>query len=260
MTSNPSSPAPRPPLGPNPDLYPDLVAAGSLAAALVEVATEFGLALGELRQVERNLTYAGVASTAAFREPFSINIGSERRIFLFSAWSRGVELVTGKSTDLREVAEAALAWRNGASLRAIRDQFPFVTVSELAEAHERGPADAVEVKWRWLRESAAGKSPIEGIGLLVEAAYAEPKLRQLYPYTSHWTLCFTTCTGYPFTREVPFVDPLHDGRYRVSRPDRVSVIGETDSAEEAIAMVVDNLPADLGPAVAGTARDMKGEA
>ncbi|AUY54370.1 hypothetical protein EH183_21530 [Streptomyces sp. CB01881] len=100
--------------------------------------------------------------------------------------------------------------------------------------------------------------PFPTVRDLVEAAHAEPKLRQLYPFTSHWSLHFTTCTGYPFTWVVPFVDPLRDGRYRVCGPDRGTVIGEADTAEQAIALVISHLPTSIGPAVAGTARDLVG--
>jgi hypothetical protein len=256
MTSKPSPSGQRPPLRPNPDLYPDLAAAGSLAAALEKVATELGLALGEAVRKDTSLIWAGIASTAANRQPLSINIGSVERWFLFSGWSQGVELIRGASKDLHEVAQIALAWRNGATLHEMRDVSAAVTFTELGEAHERGPAEAVAVKWRLLRDEMQEEIPFEAVRTLVEAAFAEPKLRQLYPFTSHWSLHFTTCTGYPFTWKVPFVDPLRDGRYRVNGPHRGAVIGEADTADEAVAMVVAHLPDDIGPAVAGTANDM----
>ncbi|RAG83823.1 hypothetical protein DN069_20450 [Streptacidiphilus pinicola] len=101
--------------------------------------------------------------------------------------------------------------------------------------------------------------PFPAVRDLVEAAYAEPKLKQLYPFTSHWGLHFSTCTGWPFTWVVPFIDPLRDGRFRVSGPNRRTVIDEADTAAEAIDIVVAHLPDNLGPAFAGTASDMKRE-
>ncbi|MCM2578712.1 DUF6193 family natural product biosynthesis protein [Streptomyces sp. MTZ3.1] len=44
---------------------------------------------------------------------------------------------------------------------------------------------------------------------------------------------------------------------RVGGPSRGTVIGEADSAGETIALVEDGLPADCGPAVAGTAPDLR---
>ena len=238
---------------PDPVLYPDLVAAGGLQAALRRAAADLGLDLGEAPGSQAGAD--GRSGPAAHRQPLTIHLGSEQRSFIVSGWSRGVELVRGRTDDLSEVARAAAAWQSGASLHQLSDLCPFVTFGELAEAHERGPADAVAVKWRLLRESMRGGVPVATVRELVEAAFAEPKLRQLYPFTSHRSLHFTTCTGYPFTWVVPFVDPLLDGRFRVCGPSRRAVIGETDTAQEAVALVVRHLPADIGPAVAGTARD-----
>ncbi|MBY8877992.1 DUF6193 family natural product biosynthesis protein [Actinacidiphila acidipaludis] len=241
---------------PDPVLYPDLVAAGGIDAALRRIASDLGLDLGE---VPGGAGYAGGGPARsgpdAYRQPLTVHLASEERAFIVSGWSRGVELVRGRTPDLHQVARAAAVWRSGASLHELRALCPFVTFGELAEAHERGPADAVAVKWRQLRESLHGGVPSPTVRSLVEAAFAEPKLRQLYPFTSQRSLHFTTCTGYPFTWVVPFVDPLQDGRFRVCGPSRRAVIGETDTAEEAVALVVRNLPADIGPAVAGTARD-----
>ncbi|MBT2234440.1 DUF6193 family natural product biosynthesis protein [Nonomuraea sp. NEAU-A123] len=221
------------------------------------VAATLGLSLGKVLQSDSDpLRWAGIASTTAGREPYSINIGSVERWFIIEAWCQGVRLISGSTPDLAEIARGTDAWRNGARLCEIQREAPFIQVSELAKAHERGPADAVTVKWRLLRESVQ-ESPIQGVLPLVEAAYAEPKLRQLYPFTSHWSLHFTTCTGYPFSWDAPFVDPMGDGRYRVCGPSRGIVIGEADTAEEAIAMVVGGLPADSGPAFADTANDLQ---
>ncbi|MEV8425664.1 DUF6193 family natural product biosynthesis protein [Streptomyces niveus] len=93
-----------------------------------------------------------------------------------------------------------------------------------------------------------------GFGELVEAAHAESRLRQLYVFSSQWTLGFSSCTGYPFRNEVAII-PSHSGSpFRVKRhPLSDDVLGESTTAEEAVAMAVRHLLTDLGPAVAGTA-------
>jgi hypothetical protein len=102
------------------------------------------------------------------------------------------------------------------------------------------------------REDAA--EPI--IRPVVEAAHAEPALRQLFPFTSHWSLHFTRCTGVPYSRDIPFIAPLGGGRYRVGDPTHGNTLGETDDPRHAISFVLDHLPASCGPAVAGTADDL----
>jgi hypothetical protein len=127
-----------------------------------------------------------------------------------------------------------------------------MTVDDLgqSEADERG--EAVEAKWRMLLQESATEAR------LVEAAYAEPKLRQLFPFTSLRALLFSQCTDYPYTWDIPLIEPRGDGRYLVMAADRVTSLGETDGAAEAVALVVAHLPADVGPAVAGSADDVSG--
>ena len=88
---------------------------------------------------------------------------------------------------------------------------------------------------------------------LIEAAYAEPRLRQLYPFTSHWSLLFSTSTR-PRLSHVPVC--LHVGRgedYVVTMNYLGQILGETATAEEAVSLAADNLPADLGAVRYGAA-------
>jgi hypothetical protein len=162
--------------------------------------------------------------------------------------------VSGSTQDFRAVVHAAVAWRNGLVLHEIQAAALFVKISEVAFAHERGPADAVDLQWRQLQQRAEAEDP-EQLLPLVRAAAAEPRLRQLFPFTSHWALLFTTCTGFPYSHDVPMVAPLENNRYQVIAADRTTHIGEADTAEEAIALVAGALPSDIGPATAGTAED-----
>lgn len=54
----------------------------------------------------------------------------------------------------------------------------------------------------------------------------------------------------------PSVLPQDDGRFRVFVARGGPLLGETDTAEAAVALVVAHLPEGLGPAVAGTADDL----
>ncbi|MFD8692994.1 DUF6193 family natural product biosynthesis protein [Streptomyces sp. NPDC059651] len=236
------------------DLYPDLAAAGSLAAALEQLAAELGTDLTVVPGGWGPRVSAGIASSVPERKPLSVHIGAESRWFGVSGWSCGVELITGATPDLADVVRAGAAWGQGRSLRQLRTELSFLRSSKRAEAHERGPAAVVELQWRTMRKQAADEPEFTGFGELVEAAHAEPRLRQLYVFSSHWTLGFSSCTGYPFRDEVAIV-PSHDGSpFRVKRhPLSDDVLDEAPTAEEAVALAVRHLPTDLGPAVAGTA-------
>ncbi|GAA4790159.1 hypothetical protein GCM10023329_47240 [Streptomyces sanyensis] len=236
------------------DLYPDLAAAGSLAAALGQLAAELGTDLTVVPGDWGPLVSAGIASSVPERKPLSVHIGAESRWFRVSGWSRGVELITGATPDLADVVRAGAAWGQGRSLRELRAELSFLRSSRRAEADERGPAAVVELQWRTMREQAAEEPGFTGFGELVEAAHAEPRLRQLHVFSSHWTLGFSSCTGYPFRNEVAIVPPYGGSPFRVKRhPLSDEVLEEAATAEEAVALAVRRLPTDLGPAVAGTA-------
>ncbi|MFE5589952.1 DUF6193 family natural product biosynthesis protein [Streptomyces sp. NPDC056549] len=65
-----------------------------------------------------------------------------------------------------------------------------------------------------------------------------------------WELHFSRCTEMAYTS-------LREGRYYVEGPYRSSPrIAETDSAQAAVAMVVDRLPPGCGPAFIGNAGEL----
>lgn len=97
--------------------------------------------------------------------------------------------------------------------------------------------------WQRMVDLGGGSEPMsQGVLALIEAARGEPELRRLYPYTSHFTLWFSASAGHPFAVTAPAVEPLPDGRFRVRGPRQTTVLGETDTARAAIALVVANLP------------------
>src|SRR5215831_106234 len=115
-----------PPEGVNPELYPDLVAAGGMRGALEQVAAELGLDRVEVWDVSEERSEEAGSGSATDRTSLSVFLGSQERCFIFSGWSRGVELITGSTGDLGEVARVAVAWRTGASLHELRALGPFV--------------------------------------------------------------------------------------------------------------------------------------
>ena len=238
------------------ELYPDVAAAGSLAAALQLIAAERGLDLGQVAAGEQQpLNHASISCRVAGRKALRVNSGAVERVWMISGWSQGISLVSGSTHELAEVARAAALWRSGVPLGELAAAVPFVELGYLALASEQGPEQVVTAQWGWMFEETRAYGWPEYEALL-EAACAEPQFRQLYPYSSHWTLRFSTTTGYPFSPDYvaldawpgkPFVVKAHwwDG----------PVLGETATAEEAIALAVTRLPADVGPAVAGPYSD-----
>ena len=63
-----------------------------------------------------------------------------------------------------------------------------------------GSAEAlVEAGWQIVRDD--GRVRVE----LLEAAYAEPRLRRLFPWTGMGELHFSRCSEWPWTWDVPYI-------------------------------------------------------
>ncbi|MFC5889452.1 DUF6193 family natural product biosynthesis protein [Kitasatospora sp. CM 4170] len=131
--------------------------------------------------------------------------------------------------DRRTLAEARTAERTEAR------------AAELAEARERGPSHVVDLQWRRLRADAADAG-YDAFVALLDAAAVEPGLRRLFPFTTMWVLCFGSDPGAPSPARTPAVLALPEGRFRVMAHRRGEVIGETDSAAAAVALVLARLP------------------
>ncbi|MFF3950766.1 DUF6193 family natural product biosynthesis protein [Streptomyces sp. NPDC001902] len=145
-------------------------------------------------------------------------------------------------------------------------QFPLPprpVLPDIAAARSRGLADVVEAHWQSLRLSWQWRHavhqirtpgrPYPGIVPLLEAAAAQPRLRRLYPFTSHFALLFSSSTSYPWTVQAGSIEPLHTGRFKVRRRSPFAVIGEVETAEEAVALLLELLPADPEPVITASA-------
>ncbi|MFC3987671.1 DUF6193 family natural product biosynthesis protein [Actinoplanes siamensis] len=75
-----------------------------------------------------------------------------------------------------------------------------------------------------------------------QAAYAEPRLRCLFPWTGMGELHFSRCTEWPWGWDIPYIEPAPGGAYRVAGPSRSETVGPAATAEDAVAMVVERLP------------------
>lgn len=108
-------------------------------------------------------------------------------------------------------------------------------------------------KWQLVREmdeSLINKD-------LVEAAYANPALRSLFPMVGHGSLQFSRCTHFPWSQDLPSIFPLGGKQFRVLRLHEPrgsgrERIGGAFTAEEAVETVAAHLPPGWGPAVDGT--------
>ncbi|MFJ5924439.1 DUF6193 family natural product biosynthesis protein [Kitasatospora sp. NPDC092948] len=118
---------------------------------------------------------------------------------------------------------------------------------------ENRAARLTDDAWQRLRaEAAALEVPwAEAHRQLIEAAHAEPALRALYPFTSHWALRFSTTTGPAMCTVGPVLSAEGDGGFGVGTGIVVANLGRFATASEAVACAVRELPPDIGPVVLG---------
>ncbi|WP_240802388.1 DUF6193 family natural product biosynthesis protein [Streptomyces sp. A0642] len=90
-----------------------------------------------------------------------------------------------------------------------------------------------------------------GAAAVIAAAYAEPRLRALYPFPGHRALSFHRNTQFPWSNDLPYI--VGDVQSCiVYGPLRVGgMLGELLTPRQAAALVVGHLPDDCGPAFEG---------
>ncbi|MER5916607.1 DUF6193 family natural product biosynthesis protein [Streptomyces sp. NPDC001982] len=236
-------------------LYPDIAARGGLGAALRAVAEEGGFSIPVTASASSPLIHATVASTLPHREALLVRSWAIKR-----RWSirgeesfQGMALIDGDTEDLAQVARAAQAWHDGVALSDIRKAAPFVHLTGRFEVPDHDPVRLTESEWQHLRTEARElERPGEAYRALVEAAYAEPALRGLYPFTSHWTLRFSTTTRPRLTIFGPCLLAHDVDRYTVSTEfTGADALAQTTTAQEAVAAAVRHLPYSPGPVTSG---------
>jgi hypothetical protein len=233
-------------------LYPDVARHGSLGAALRFVAGG-GLAAIPITSSEAEpLTHAAVSCAVPHRNSLQVDAWHHER-----RWSiRGTDvfdnmaLIEGRTDDLALVAVVARAWHDGEALSDISRDAPFVHLTGRFELPGPDPARRVASEWQHLRLEASelSHSWAPAYRSLVEAAFAEPTLRSLYPFTSHWVLRFSATTRPHLTPTGPCLTANSDGTYGVGRHFAAPDLGVFPTARGAVALAVRQLSRGPGPA------------
>jgi Family of unknown function (DUF6193) len=201
------------------ELYPDLVRAGSLAAALDEELSKGGSDLRASRDFygAKSVSFASVARGQRVAQ---VLIGLEERLFILSLWESQVVMADGDTPDLSAVAAAIrLALEDGG--RRISDlaaEIPFLELAEFALSYERGTY--IEDKWQALlarptRESGNEVFHWDELAELIRLASERPELRRLLPYTTLHRFS-VTAKSRPPDHSIPVVCPLGDGQYALT--------------------------------------------
>lgn len=239
-------------------LYPDVMEHGSLLALLNDVAQRMGFAL----RCEESVFKGRSATVRGTNGKSQIHLGAKQRAFSFDFWQKGVILANG-STDSPQKMMVALheLLEKGTSPFALGNDFSFAEPSENAASYYRGAAFQVQEQWDRLEERAKDKrSFLKDSVSVIKLARQHPQLGQLFPFSSHWTLRFSCCTGYPFDVPCSGILALENNdseqRFAVTIDHHAPQCEPfKGNASEVIEFVAAQLPPDCGPARQGTAED-----
>ncbi|MFG2907739.1 DUF6193 family natural product biosynthesis protein [Kitasatospora sp. NPDC048286] len=227
-------------------LYPEVAAHGSLAAALQAEAAAQGMSLPLAVTPSDPLRHATITSVVPHRHSSYVTARHYERNWTFWGSSNDRLVICASTKDLRDLSQVIHGWAEGASLDEIGQAATFDLLTGRFEVPDHNPADVIASEWQWLLKDA-DHADWPQYQALIESAYAEPKLRRLYPYTNHWALGFAEKPDTPYSTPsfVSIGSPQGAGDYAIREWWNGPVLHHVATAAEAITLAVDRIPADL---------------
>lgn len=219
--------------------YPDLVEYGGLQTTIGSIARERGIDLGvTIERSESEGQAWSVAEFASQRGAMRVHLGRGVRRFAVTLDSdQGFVWASGSTADLLEVVEALAFWREGAKLKELSDRFPFMEFDRLSQGYEDGKP--VETQWDVL----IGDDTFREYRELLLALRADPELRKMFPFFSHWTLRMLKSHDDPREGEI-LVQPHAGEGYLIwssSTPEQKAEFDRLDDLVRAAASIVGGL-------------------
>lgn len=222
-------------------LYPDIDKAGGLDNALQMQLEEIGSSL--------KIHIARIENKNRFSQVFKAAL---ERLFLFDLWSDGVCLGNGQTDNLKAAAKAIDQWNStDCSIFELKKKYEFIKIEDRAKAHEENS----DVQFAWEHYFESTKKYNTEIREFIKAAYKKKQLKELFPYMSLNRFCFSRCTGFPYTNDIPLVAPAGSDLYQIVDYNQTKVFAE-GNAEFIAEKLIEFLPPGCGPAVKGTAKDL----
>ena len=237
-------------------LYPEFAIHGDVA----------GLIQSELQRRGSNIFVKSMAPSSGVgiscgRRDCQMFIAVKERLFMAEFTERGIVLATLDTKSVALLIDAALAWcGQETNLGAFKSLSSWIKIRAVAEAYAAGPEVMVRFGWegllKWLSQETNAYLPLL-FRRVVEMAIETTELSRLYPYFNQSRrLCFSRCTGVPYSDDCPEIGHLPTSAFRVHARPSDSVLGE-GNADEAVALTIKHLPPNCGPAIHGTEEDLK---
>lgn len=227
-------------------LYPELIEAGGFDSALQMALRDIGSAHAAIR---RNVNIGVVCvRVEGYNRRCQAYIVEQERLFVFDLWKQDFILVGATAGSVMEVARRVYKWLGTRCSAA-----DVVARLERVSVRDDGLVYSAreEVDQAWSRMSC----PNDSLTAFMREASGREKLRQLFPYGGEFSFGFSRCTRYPFTEDIPVVQPSRPGQFMVLDAPFGKVLGRGDAAEAAN-LVEALLPRNCGPAVSGTREEL----
>lgn len=195
--------------------YPDIVAAGSLAAVLSDAMVRQGSPLsigGELFDVES----PSFASCWHGDRGIEMYLALDERLFTMGLWENDIEVGSAETPDIDQVARTIRRWlEDHVRLSAVPTKLPHGRLSEEGTSYARGTC--LEDEWQELIERTATSRHSElfhwdDLASFIRLASEHPELRRFRPFTSLNRFSVSPKAGPPDTT-IPVVFPLGGGRF-----------------------------------------------
>ena len=180
-------------------------------------------------------------------------------------WDRGVPAGRLSCSSLANtVAFLRAALAHDTSVGMIQSEMPFFRASESGLIQDKGRDAYLDYQWgelfRVLDENSKYFTFAQ-LYKLAQIASQMPELRQLRPYTSVGRFCFSRCLGFPFSYDCPSAQAIAEKQIQVYAASPMNEWHKNPvgigNATEAAQMLADALPSNCGPAILGTADDLK---
>ncbi|MFJ3235721.1 DUF6193 family natural product biosynthesis protein [Streptomyces sp. NPDC086787] len=130
----------------------------------------------------------------------------------------------GSTASLGDIAEVIDAWRSGVLLVPLRERFPFIEFSEMAEGYERG--EPVETAWRIVLADDNHISHRE----MLAALRSNSRLNGMFPFFSHNVLRLAID---PYSRDAGeiCIELQGDGRFSVQSSPGGAILADVELAD-----------------------------
>jgi len=191
--------------------------------------TEFKKIGSNLRakKMDLPLTNTRIEANNKFSQIYGV---ANATLYTSDYWRNGAILAKGNTDNLSLIAQSVDYWIcNDITTKELAAKFPFIYPNKQSEAFDTGN----EVLYAWNRLYEWN----DKLRKVIEIILKDDTLSKLFPYTSIGRLCFSRCTGYPYTYDIPDITPVYNeiDKYIVHDPDG-NILGE-GNAQQVVSIV-----------------------